>query len=208
MGVRIEWLTAEANGGNMNAMYRLAVTADRDSSGPEIPADALAWYRKAAALGHSLAKQRLASHEFRLGNLEASAAAFQEAFQLRPPVASTLAMWYAAAARSGNRAAALEQLKVWRDKVGDNYAWGSHMLDFHLDKISRDKLFKYAVEDDKQSVVRLCEAHFQLGQYELIAGQKDAARAAFEQARDTCPASERESYLAPIELARLDGAAR
>lgn len=117
-------------------------------------------------------------------------------------------MWYAAAAKSGDRAAALKELGALRSQVTDGDGFGGHILDFHLDKISREQLFKYATEGQAQPAVRLCEANYQLGQYLLIAGQKDAARAAFEKARDTCPESEGEGDMARFELGALERAAK
>lgn len=201
------WLLAEAGTGNADALYRLGLNAER-GSGHDLSAQALAWYRQAAALDHHGARERLAGFEFERGNFGASAQGFREVFRQRPPGASSAAKWYAAAARAGGREAALAELKALRAGMPDTYAWGGRLLDLHLDNISQEKLFKHAADDEQQSSLRLCEANYQAGQYHLIAGRKDAARALFETARDQCPATLEERYLAAVELARLDSVAK
>ena len=50
---------------------------------------------------------------------------------------------------------------------------------------------------------RLCEARFYIGQIQLLAGQRDAARASFEQSVATNVTSYYEHRLARAELVRL-----
>lgn len=199
-GSDLDWLKAEADAGNVDALYRLgAETAQKGSGASE---QSLTWYRKAAALGHLGAAEQIARHEFWLGNYAASAQGLRQVFRDRAPRAFPAAMLFVAAARSGERNAALEELKTLRPRISGS-AWGNQILDFHMGKISREKLLQYAVDEEKLSKFRLCEANYQIGQHHLIAGQTEAARLAFEAARDGCTNADEERSLSMAELARL-----
>lgn len=200
------WLKSEAESGNADAMYWLAANAEH--RGPANWAAALDWYRKAALLSHYGARQRLAADQFGRGELAASAQAFRETFRQRAPYSTMATLFYAAAARSAGRGAAMEELTVLRTNMRDPDPWSNHILDFHLDIITRESLLEHAVADKPQSMLRLCEANFQIGQYQLIVGDNNAARASLQAARNGCPANALFGLLSAAELTRLDSAAK
>ncbi|QYF95481.1 aspartyl protease family protein [Massilia sp. PAMC28688] len=196
----VDWLRSEAEAGNADAMYRLG--ANDDLQNRTMSAEALAWYRKAAATGHLNARQRLAYHDFAMGKFDASTLALRDVFRQRPPSAESAAMLYLAATRSSSRAAATAELKILRQNLVDNDPWQLALLDFHQDKIGWEKLVQFAEADVRQSTARMCEAHFHGGQYLLATGQQDGARVRFGKANDVCQKGSLAGSLASAELAR------
>lgn len=205
-GKDVDWLRAEADAGNADAMYRLG--ASEDGKNRTTSDEALKWYRKAAATGHLSARERLAYHDFALGKFNASALALRDVFRQRPPTARAAAMLYLASVRAETRAVATAELKTLRRSLFDKDSWDLAILDFHQDDIGWEKLVQYAEADARQSNARMCEAHFHAGQYLLIKGHKDGARSRLEKAVASCRAESWSGSLAAAELARMDASTK
>jgi len=198
------WYLTEAENGNADAQFRMAATRSGNEEQDKIAS--AAWLRKAAAAGNVKAIILVAEETFTQGKFDDSAKAFRQLFALQTPTLNQSIRLYVAAARSGSRQAAMEELQALRPRIKTDF-WGSYLLDYHLDKISQRLLFKEAVDVKGLAEERMCEANFQAGQNELIAGRKEAARPFLEAARDQCPKSEsRKRVLAIADLTRLNPA--
>ena len=83
-------------------------------------------------------------------------------------------------------------------------SWPGPVLSLFLKKSDRNAVLKEARDPDvEKEHDRLCEAHFFLAEYELLAGVEKAAEADFQEAVDTCRPTVVEYSAAAAELKRL-----
>ena len=88
----------------------------------------------------------------------------------------------------------------------DLVSWPGPVLSLFLKKSDRNALLREARDPDvEKEHDRLCEAHFFLAEYELLAGVEKAAEADFQEAVDTCRPTVIEYSAAAAELKRLPG---
>jgi tetratricopeptide (TPR) repeat protein len=86
----------------------------------------------------------------------------------------------------------------------DLVSWPGPVLSLFLKKSDRNALLEEARDPDvEKEHDRLCEAHFFLAEYELLAGVEKAAEADFQEAVDTCRPTVVEYSAAAAELKRL-----
>jgi lipoprotein NlpI len=83
-------------------------------------------------------------------------------------------------------------------------AWPGAAIEMYLGKKTADEVLQAAAhEDKKKERLQLCEAYFYVGQYHLLKGDKNQARAAFERVLDTKVREYLEYQYAGVELERL-----
>jgi len=93
---------------------------------------------------------------------------------------STKMLWlYLARRHSGQDAAA--ELSAHAARVKDK-SWPYPIIDFYLGRRSADEMLSEVAEPGEQ-----CEAHFFLGEWQLLRGNKTDAKSAFQAAVDVCP---------------------
>jgi tetratricopeptide (TPR) repeat protein len=110
-------------------------------------------------------------------------------------------LWlYVATARSGKKAA---EVLGSAEKL-DLGLWPGPISSLFLRKTDGKTLLEAAKNHDtKKERDQLCEAHFFLAEYEVIAGQKKPALAEFQEAATTCHLSRIENAAARVELKRF-----
>lgn len=87
----------------------------------------------------------------------------------------------------------------------DRTRWPDVLPHFLQGQVTQDELLRMAKSDPEQARLRLAEAHFFIGQKQLLQGDTQAARSAFKRVVDIKALPYREHSLAELELQRLDG---
>lgn len=137
---------------------------------------------------------------FYLERFAASASDFARAHELGPDV--WRAMWaYMANARAGRdlRRQLRASTRTYRQQ-----SWPLQAVALFLGEATPDTVLRAArraESDNKQREV--CDAHFYIGQYHLIRGQREQAVPPLREARSRCPAASNERIAAAAELRRL-----
>ncbi|MEO7496336.1 MAG: hypothetical protein ABIT83_06810 [Massilia sp.] len=199
------WYRAEAEQGNPYAQYRMGNLYDRADTQPADASEAVSWYGKAAAQGHANAKYRLGQEHFIRAEYKESARLFREAAASKDFAPAADEMLYLAEARLGDKAAAARALD---DAVAakSTSAWTKTVLRFYRGEIDGAKLLGLA---DATGIgakpQRRCDAFNQTGEFQLLRGDAQAAKAAFTLAVAACTDSPLTKRLALAELERLNG---
>jgi len=120
----------------------------------------------------------------------------------RDPAEHYAVLWLAAARlRAGQPA--LPELAANAERL-DLAAWPGPVVQFYLGRIGAEALLAAAEDPDTRlRDWQLCEAQYYMGQFDLAAGRRDAARALFERAAALCPKGFVELTAARVELARM-----
>lgn len=82
--------------------------------------------------------------------------------------------------------------------------WPKPILNLFLGKATDEAVYRQAASDDPvEAIQHRCEADFYIGEWNLVHGRPDAARAPISSAAQNCPHSNLEHGLAMIERDRL-----
>lgn len=173
------------------------------------PADAIVEFSRAIELNSAGigAIRRRGLVYFQTSRYPEARADFMQVLALNPEDAFAPVWLYLVSARSGDPDASLLTGPLEKGKTGP---WADKVYGLFLDTLS-PQAFEESVlknEDREQYDLdeRLSEAHFYIGQYHLIRGDKDKARRAFLKATDTGPLGIYEYLAASAELSALESA--
>ena len=139
---------------------------------------------------------------FKEGSIAMAVSDFAKSAELVPANRYNILWSYVAAARARQNA----DPALLNTQGLDLESWPGPVLSLFLRKKDRNALLKEARDPDAEKEHdRLCEAHFFLAEYELLAGVEKAAEADFQEAVDTCRPTVVEYAAAAAELKRLPG---
>ncbi len=142
---------------------------------------------KAAPQDATLYEERGFAHYFKK-DFKAAAADFAKARQLQPQLTHLLPWQALAQTRAGQAAEARTLLETALAGKSPPTGWGAKICNFVLDRVAEQELLEAAAEGTAREKNRqLCEAHFFIGQKQLI--REDAA-AASEHFRETVASNE------------------
>jgi len=134
---------------------------------------------------------------FKEGSIATAVSDFAKSAELVPADRYNILWLYVATARAGQDATSGSTQRL------DLVSWPGPVLSLFLKKTNRPALLEAAKDPDAQRERdRLCEAHFFLGEYELVGGGQKAADADFEEAAATCRPTAAEYSAATAELKR------
>lgn len=140
---------------------------------------------------------------FMLGEFDRAAEDFAAGVDLQSDDPRARVLWALAAARSG--ADPTEKLREFADGHADQ-AWPHPLIRLLLAEIGPEEcLAATADPDPQQAKGNLCEAHFYIGEYALLAGDKEQAARQFRECLATGADDYNEYMLAREELKRLEG---
>jgi len=149
--------------------------------------------------------------EFNQGKFGIAATDFAQKLQLSQDGASMILL-YLSRARSGVADAEARQALdsgspdqgKWDHGKWNRNEWPAPAIALFLGKGSPDAVIGKATDADPRiQAVRICEAYFYSGQWNLLAGDKNKSRDYFNQAVRGCPASSWPAVAAAAEVARM-----
>ena len=141
--------------------------------------------------------------KFFKGPFDAAAADFSEAIRLEATDAYAYIWRYLSRARGGNANAAREELLAGAPRL-DKGTWPAPVIDLLLGRVDPGALLPAAKSPDAETARgQVCEAHFYLGEFYLVAGQPTLARANLVDAARGCRKDYLEYSAAVAELTRL-----
>jgi tetratricopeptide (TPR) repeat protein len=137
---------------------------------------------------------------FYRGRFPESARDFARAQEIEPSLWK--ALWiYVASARAGDDRK--HELRA-RSRAHRQEAGPLQVVALFLDETTPDAVLRAARRADPTDRTRMiCDAHFYIGQYHLIRGQREQAVPQLREARSRCPAASNERIAAAAELRRL-----
>ena len=133
---------------------------------------------------------------FHRGEFNDAAADLLHAIELRDDPYPML-FRFLARARTGEAEAAGPELELHASRLKTK-AWPYAAIELLAGKRAPDATLPAAVKPEE-----VCEAHFYIGEWHILRGEKDAATQSLQVAADTCPKSFIESEGAVAELKRL-----
>jgi lipoprotein NlpI len=147
---------------------------------------------------YPLAFRNRARIHFYRGNFDAAAEDFRFAEQADPGNGYSLLWRYVAEARAGvvDRAGLFKGASLVRE------GWPKPLVLHFLGDVSEADMLRAAAANLAERREQECEAHFFLGQKQILAGANDAAIASLRQALSLCPRHMVEHHATRVELQR------
>ncbi|TFW34052.1 retroviral-like aspartic protease family protein [Massilia horti] len=179
------WMRQEAEAGNADAQYRLALMYGAGSGVEKNSAVANNWLELAAASGSPQANLVLGRDLVRRGRYPDAIARINAGLDQLPAERYGELWLYLARLRNGETELAKSELQARTAKHLSD-AWPAPIADFYLGKINGDKLLKLAASEDYQPKQRGCEARTYMAEWHTAHGDKDTARALIEARRVEC----------------------
>ena len=135
-------------------------------------------------------------------SFDAAGSDFSEAIRLDAKNAHANIWRYLSRARGGDMNLAKEELLTGATSL-DKGKWPAPVIEVLLGHLNPGALLTTAKsKDSKTGRDQVCEAHFYLGEFYLLAGQSSASANLADAARD-CPKNSYEYFAAEAELKRL-----
>ncbi len=136
---------------------------------------------------------------FEQGQFAAAIADFASGVKLAPRDPYQLIWLYLARARAGQKA---EEALSGAQQL-DLKTWPGPVISLYQATIGPKAVLEAAANPNpKKQREQLCEAHFYLGEYDLLHGLQKEANGEFQTASDTCPLGFTEYWAAKVELKR------
>ena len=182
-----DWLQREADGGNRDAQYSIAL---RYANGKLVPRDlakALTLLEQAAAQEHrpallALASQRIAARRYADG-----VALYQRAVLARPDDRRAWLQLYLAQVRAGEQAQALAALGQ-RLAADSKHAWPAPVGDFFIGRLDGPGLLAAAAREEALAQPRTCEARRFMQQFAGAQGDDALAKSMAPAVAEACKA--------------------
>lgn len=180
-----DWMRAEADGGNPDAEYVLAVAYSKGQGVPRDPVAAGAWLRKAAAAGEPHANLTVGRQLMLSGHVPEAIPKLRTGLD-KLPADRVAPLWlYIARMRNGEAELAKSELQASLKKQ-DQDDWPEPIAEFYLGDLDEAHLLKQAAKDDKFAHARTCMADSYMAEWHAAHGRQDQADALKATLRAQC----------------------
>ena len=180
-----DWVRAEAEGGNADAEYVLALAYRNGHGVTRDAVAATAWLRKAAAGGEPHANLTVGRQLMLSGHVLEAIPKLRDALDKLPADRIGPLWLYLARVRNGEAALAKTELQasLKRQKQDD---WPEPIAEFYLGELDAAHLLDQAGKDKKFAHARTCMANSLMAEWHAAQGQQDQAEALKATLRAQC----------------------
>jgi hypothetical protein len=183
-----QWERQEAEAGNADAQYTLALLYEHGEGVPANPALENSWLEKAAAQGQPWAHLKIGGNLVDAGRYP-DAIAHLHATLERLPSNRYAALWlYLARVHNGEAQLGKQELET-RERMHADNAWPAPIVKFFLGELDGEKLLARAAQDATQAKVRRCQAVTFMTRWYAARGDEAHARALKDNPSLACAAA-------------------
>jgi hypothetical protein len=180
-----DWVRAEAEGGNADAEYVLALAYRNGHGVTRDAVAATAWLRKAAAGGEPHANMTVGRQLMLSGHVPEAIPKLRDAVDKLPADRIGPLWLYLARVRNGEAALAKTELQASLKKQ-DQDDWPEPIAEFYLGELDAAHLLDRAAKDKKFAHARTCMANSFMAEWHAAQGQQDQAEALKATLRTQC----------------------